>query len=119
LPSYVFVGFLDADQAIDLGQIGKVPRNWAFLFNGSRPPLPIDQLSTLEIAATMRPDAPERLDVYRCGQCVSIVYGPMHGHSGAILGRKGHSRWIVEICGQRVIVPAFLLRPVGHISGAS
>jgi hypothetical protein len=118
LPSYAFVQFEAADQAVDLGLAGKAPNAWPFLFNGTRPVLPVVQLTQLELAATMRPDALDRFGSYRPGQLVAVIYGPLHGRAGTIVSRKGRDRWVVEVEGTRVSVPSFLLQSLGHISSA-
>jgi hypothetical protein len=118
LPSYVFIALGHADRSLDLGIVGKVPRCWPFTFNGHRPVLPVEQLEALEMAATMRPDALDRSGAFSLGQLVSVLYGPLRGHTGPIIARKGRDRWIVDMRGTRVQVPSFLLQPFGHINAA-
>jgi hypothetical protein len=104
LPSFVFVPFGIADQAVDLGKAGRVPRNWPFLFNGDRPALPVDQLQAM--TATERPKG----DVYKPGDKVRFVVGPFHGLLGIILSKKGRDKWLVDVDGSRLLVPGFLIR---------
>jgi len=109
LPSFVFVPYPQADQAIDLGRLGTVPRNWPFLFNGQRPALPAAQLVALKMAEGSKPGV-----TYPTGSKVRVLYGPLHGACGTIVGRKSKDHWLVEIQGlrQRVLLPGFLLQSI-------
>ena len=108
LPSFVFVPYAMADNALDLGQRGRVPRAWPFLFNGDRPAVPVDQLLAMQAA-------PRRslVDQFHAGQSVRFVTGPFHGLVGQIIGRKGRDRWLVDLDGTRILVPSFLIAAIG------
>jgi hypothetical protein len=105
LPSFVFVPFAAADLAVDLGRVGRVPRNWPFLFNGDRPALPVDQLLAMNAG-----DRRKSGDLYKPGDKVRFVVGPFHGIVGIILMKQGRDRWLVDVNGSRLLVPGFLIR---------
>lgn len=105
LPSFVFVPFPACEVALALGARGKVPRNWAFTFNGTRPILPVGQLLAMDTTPS-RPSG----ELYKPGERVRIVVGPLHGLTGTIAARKGRDRWAVDLdLGRRVLVPSFLI----------
>jgi hypothetical protein len=108
LPSFVFVPFHYADQAIDLGRSGRVPRSWAFRFNGDRPALPVDQLLAMQMADHRKPVA-----TFKPGETVRFVAGPFQGLIGIILIPKGRDRWLVDVGGARILVPSFLIASTG------
>jgi transcription antitermination factor NusG len=104
LPSFVFVPYPHADAALDLGQRGSVPRAWPFLFNGDRPAVPVDQL------VAMQGLGPHKMaELFKPGEPVRFVVGPLHGRTGTIVTRKGRDRWLVDVGGRRVLVPSFLI----------
>ena len=113
LPSFVFVPYAAADFAVDLGRNGRVPRNWAFVFNGGRPALPVDQL------LAMNASDPPKGDPYKPGDRVRFVVGPFHGLTGIVLSKKGRDRWLVDVSGSRLLVPGFLIRPESVSSSPS
>jgi len=104
LPSFVFVPFDHADAAVDLGLAGSVPRSWPFLFNGDRPQVPVDQLVAMQAL-----DPRKVAELFRPGEKVRVVVGPLRGLVGVVLSRKGRDRWLVDIDGRRVLVPSFLI----------
>jgi hypothetical protein len=79
--------------------------------------LPVIQLMALELAETLRVGSLERFEVYQPGELVSVLYGPLMGHSGAIVNRKGKDHWVVEIQPQKtkILVPGFLLQPISPV----
>ena len=116
LPSFVFVPFPQVDCALDLGLSGKVPRAWPFLFDGRRPQLKEDQLQGLKQIEARKADPRAPLVSFSPGQAVRVVYGPLQGHNGTVVCRKGRDRWVIQIDGGRqVSVPGFLVQPAGII----
>jgi transcription antitermination factor NusG len=107
LPSFVFVPFAMTDRALDLALAGKLPRARPFLFNGFRPALPVVQLQAMEASHPAKPG-----DLFKPGEKVRFVIGPLHGLEGIVLARKGRDRWLVDMNGRRVLVPSFLIAPV-------
>jgi len=107
LPSFVFVPFPLADNALELGERGRVPRAWPFLFNGDRPAVPVDQLLAMQCAKPR-----SNGEQYKAGDSVRFVAGPFQGLTAVVLCRKGRDRWLVDIGGARVLVPGFLIAPV-------
>ena len=111
LPSFVFVPEDRLEPALDLGQKGRVPRHWPFTFNGERRLVPVEQLQILETIAPLRANNSAPIS-FHPGDQIRVIYGPLCGHRGSIVSRKGRDRWLVELVGLgiRVWVPSFLLQ---------
>lgn len=107
LPSFVFVPFPLADNALELGDLGRVPRAWPFLFNGNRPAVPVDQLLAMQCAKPR-----SNGEQFQPGETVRFTSGPFQGLTALVLSRKGRDRWLVDIGGARVLVPGFLIASV-------
>lgn len=106
LPSFVFVPFVQLELALDLGQARTVPRSKPFTFNGHRPALPVEQLAGLRLLEAQK----KPLRTFAPGEIVRLIYGPLHGQLATIVRRKGSDRWLVEVGGAVLSVPAFLIQ---------